>query len=98
MSEIYLDRTGMELRLNTVVDRIDEVDAALGKMPAVPDGGIASSMMAFIASAGAEAAGLAANTARLLSAVAMDVLEDMSATDTRIAQELREMEKDLEAS
>lgn len=98
MSEIYVDRPGMELRLNTVLERVDAVDAAVGKMPAAPDGGIASSLIAFIGGAGAEATVLAADTARLLSAVALDVVEDLSATDSRIAEELREMEKDLEAS
>lgn len=98
MNEIYVDRAGMELRLNTLVERVDAVDAALRKMPAMPDGGIASSMISFIAGAGAEAAGLGANTARLLGAVASDVVDDLTATDTRIAEELREMEKGLDAS
>ncbi|GAA1318468.1 hypothetical protein ACFSWE_07315 [Leucobacter albus] len=97
MTEIYVDRDGMERRLGTVLERVDAADRALGKMPAAPDGGIATSLIAFIAGAGAEAAVISADLARLLSAVTIDVVDDMAATDSQIAAELRDMEQDLES-
>lgn len=96
MTHIYLDRESMERRLADVTERVDAADAVIGRMADTPDAGIAASLVAFIASAGAEAAGLAADTARALSAIATDVIEDMSNTDSMIAEQLREVEQGLD--
>ncbi|WP_449283328.1 hypothetical protein [Leucobacter sp.] len=96
MTHIYLDRESMERRLADVIERVDAADTAIGGMPDTPDAGIATSLVAFIASAGAEASGLAADTARALSAIAIDVIDDMSNTDSMIAEQLREVERELD--
>lgn len=95
MTEIYLDRYNMERRLGEVLERVDALDSAVGKLPDAPDGGIATSFITFIASAGAEASGLAADTARALSAIAIDVIEDLSNTDAEIAAQLKQLEVEL---
>ncbi|WP_053353775.1 hypothetical protein [Leucobacter musarum] len=95
MTEISIDRVNMERRLNEVIDRVDTADAAIGRLPDAPDGGIASTFIAFITSAGVEAAGLTADTARALSVIAIDVIDDMDNTDVEIADELRDLEAEL---
>ena len=95
---ISLDRDGMERRLVDVVTRVDAADSAIGKLPPNPDAGIASAFVSFITSAGAEAAGLAADLPRVLCGVAQEVIEDLANTDHEIAEQLREVEKELDAS
>ena len=49
MTDIYVDRDGMEIRLREVIARIDESDATLSDLPSAPDAGIATSIIALIA-------------------------------------------------
>ena len=95
MSDIYMDRDGMELRLKEVVAR---VDSALGEFPSAPDAGIATSIIALIASAGAEAAGVANDATRALSAITHDVLNDMTFSNEEMADEIRDIEEELDPS
>lgn len=96
MSDIYVDRVGMELRLREVIARIDDSDASLSALPSAPDAGIATSMIALIASAGAEAAGVANDAARALTAITNDVLEDMTLSNDAIAEQIRDIQDELE--
>lgn len=96
MTDIYVDRDGMEIRLTEVVTRVDDSDAVLAELPPAPDAGIATSIIALIASAGAEAAGVANDATRALSAITSDVLNDMTLTNEEMAEEIREIEDDLD--
>ncbi|MEV8264587.1 hypothetical protein [Microbacterium sp. NPDC077057] len=98
MTDIYMDRDGMELRLKEVVARVDESDSALGEFPPAPDAGIATSIIALIASAGAEAAGVANDATRALSAITHDVLNDMTLSNEEMADEIRDIEEELDPS
>lgn len=96
MTDIYVDREGLEIRLQEVVARIDESDASLADLPPTPDGGIASSLIALIASAGAEAAGVANDATRALAAITTDVLNDLTLTNEEMAEEIRDIEEELD--
>ncbi|OAN39051.1 hypothetical protein [Microbacterium sp. H83] len=96
MTDIYVDRDGMEIRLREVVARIDDSDAALADLPSAPDAGIATSIIALVASAGAEAAGVANDATRALSAITNDVLADMTLTNEEMAEEIRDIEEELD--
>jgi len=84
MTTIALDRAAMDLRLADLVDRVDDLDRSLGRMPGPPDGGIASGMIALIATAAAEANGLAADIDRAVAAIALDVVKDLDATEDEV--------------
>lgn len=96
MNDILVDRVGMENRLKQLTERMDEADSVRERLPDAPDAGIATSLIAFIASAGAEAGGLAVDTARLLNAVTLEVMDDLDATDSQVAEELRDLEQEIE--
>ena len=96
MTDIYVDRDGMEIRLREVIARIDESDATLSDLPSAPDAGIATSIIALIASAGAEAAGVANDATRRLSAITNDVLDDMTVKNEEIADHIRDIEEELD--
>ncbi|UTT52701.1 hypothetical protein [Microbacterium maritypicum] len=98
MTDIYMDRDGMELRLKEVVASVDESDTKLGEFPSTPDAGIATSIIALMASAGAEAAGVANDATRALSAVTHDVLNDLTLSNEEIADEIRDIEEELDKS
>lgn len=98
MSEpIYIDRENMVRRMGDVVDRVDELDAALTALPPEGDGGAASALIGFIAAAGAEAANEYAGAVRLIGAITEDVLQDAFATEAEIAEELAGIEAELES-
>lgn len=61
-----------------------------------PDAGIATSIIALIASAGAEAAGVANDATRGLSAITNDVLDDMTVKNEEIADHIRDIEEELD--
>lgn len=96
MNDIIVDRVGMGILVDRLTEFIDEADTLRRGMPEAPDGGTATSLIAFIASAGAEAGGLAVDTTHLLSAVTLDAMDDMNATDEQVAAELRELEQEVE--
>lgn len=92
MTEISLDRDGAELILKKLEETASAIDGPLQALPAMPDGGLASSLIALITRTGAEAAGVVASSYHAFHAVATDVLDDMSLTEQDIAEELREFE------
>jgi hypothetical protein len=97
MSEtIYIDRVNIERRMGEVVTLVDELDSALGDMPPAADGGTASALIGFIASAGAEAANEYSGAVRLIDAITSDVLEDASLTEEQITEELTGIEAELD--
>ena len=96
MTDIYVDRDGMEIRLREVIARIDESDATLSDLPSAPDAGIATSIIALIASAGAEAAGVANDATRGLSAITNDGLDDMTVKNEEIADHIPDIEEELD--
>jgi hypothetical protein len=96
MTEIVIDRVNMERILNLQTAASDSIDSALGGTPTAVDGGIASGMIAFIASAGAEASGLVADAHRALAAIALDVLDDASLTEAQMEDQLDDMTEGLE--
>lgn len=97
MSDIIsIDRENMERRMGDVVDRVDTLDAALGDIPGPADGGPASALIGFIAAAGAEAANEFAGAVRLIDAITSDVLADTLAVDEEIAEDLSDVEAELE--
>ncbi len=93
---IYIDRDNMERRMGDVMGYVDGLDAALSDMPAPADGGPASALIGFIAAAGAEAANEVAGAVRLIGAITSDVLSDTMAADEEIAEELSDVEDELE--
>lgn len=93
---IYMDRHNMMSRMGEVVDRVDDLDAALAGIPSAADGGAAAVLIGFIASAGAEAANEYGGAVRLIGAVTDDVMKDMSATESQIVDELTDIEAELE--
>ncbi|MFV0427034.1 MAG: hypothetical protein ACK5KU_08365 [Beutenbergiaceae bacterium] len=95
MTGIYLDREGMEYRLEKLLAVVDSADEAIGELPDAPDGGIATSTIAFMVSVAAEAAGLFADTTRALGVISLDVVADISNTDAAVAEEFRRMEEEL---
>lgn len=92
MTEISLDRDGAELILDKLEEAADAIDSPLQSLPAMPDGGIASSLIALITRTGAEATGVVAASYHSFHAVAVDVLDDMGLTEQDIAKELRDFE------
>lgn len=93
---IYIDRDNMERRMGDVMGYVDGLDAALGDIPAPADGGPASALIGFIAAAGAEAANEVSGAVRLIGAITSDVLSDTMAADEEIAEELSDVEDELE--
>lgn len=96
MNDIIVDREGMANLLVRLTERMDEADTVRAGLPEAPDAGIATSLIAFVASAGAEAGGLAVDTSRLLSAVTLEVMDDLNATDSEVAEEFRDLEQEIE--
>jgi hypothetical protein len=97
MSEtIYIDRVNMERRMGDVVTLVDELDSSLGGIPSAADGGTASALIGFIASAGAEAANEYGGAVRLIDAITTDVLADASLTEEQITEELTGIEAELD--
>lgn len=92
MTEISLDRDGAEHILDKLEDSATAIDGPLQELPAMPDGGIASTLIALITRTGVEAAGVVAASYHSFHAVAIDVLDDMSLTEQDIAKELRDFE------
>jgi hypothetical protein len=95
MSDIYVDRDNMTSRLGEVLDRVDDLDQALGRRPSAPDGGIAAAMIGFIATAGGEASGVMADAERALAAIATDVLADFALTDEEASVVLEDFADEL---
>jgi hypothetical protein len=93
---IYMDRDNMERRMGDVVDRVDDLDAALTDVPPAVDGGSASALIGFIAAAGAEAANEYAGAVRLIGAITVDVMQNMSNTESEITDEISRLESELE--
>jgi hypothetical protein len=96
VTEIYVDRDNMSARIAELIARVDETEKALGDRPAMPDGGIASAMIGFIAQSGIEAVGLSDDLMRALGAVAEDVLADITLTDAEMGDQLGEFRDELE--
>jgi hypothetical protein len=91
MTDIMIERGAMEERLDEHLGFIDEADRALAARPSAPDGGIASEMIGFIARVGGEAAGLAADTHRALTAIALDVINDLALTDEQVGEQFLDL-------
>ena len=96
MSEISIDRVNMTERMNTVVARVDDLDTTLGDRPSAPDGGIASALVGFIATAGVEATGIFADATRALAAITGDVMADFELTDAEIGEAIGDLTSELE--
>jgi len=96
MTEMHLDRFSMERRLTELAEKADDLNAVLDAMPGVPDGGEASALITFIATAGAEAAGVVADTHHALIAVTKDVLADLHLTEDQILEHIRDLETEIE--
>lgn len=92
MTEISLDREGAEHILSKLEEAASGLDSPLQSIPAMPDGGMASSLIALITRTGVEAAGVVAASYHSFHTVAIDVLDDMSLTEQDIATELRDFE------
>jgi hypothetical protein len=95
-AEIYIDRVNVQRRMGEIVALVDELDTALGDIPGAADGGAASAMIGFIASAGAEAANEFGGAVRLIDAITTDVLTDVSLTEEEITDQLTDLESELE--
>jgi hypothetical protein len=95
VSDIYVDRDGMTRVLGTVTDQTDRVDDGVAAAPSSVDGGIASSLIGFLSSAGAEAALLASSSYRGVCIVASDVLGDLTATDEHMAEEIEDLHDEI---
>lgn len=93
---IFMDRDNMVRRMNDVVDRVDELDAALGGMPEGADGGTATALIGFIAAAGAEAANEFGGAVRLIGAITDDVMTGAFASEAQVADELSALESELD--
>lgn len=94
--DIHLDRDNMMRRIGDLLARVDDLDKVLADRPAPVDGGVASAMIGFITVAGAQAAGTVADTHRALSAVVVDVLDDMTLTDAQVGDAFLEITDDLD--
>lgn len=96
MSEISVDRAGMEQTFARVLPLVDDVDTALGAIPTVPDGGTATEFIGLIMAAAAESAGVAADSYRALVAIARDVMDDLADNDDNAAKEFMELKRQVE--
>jgi hypothetical protein len=96
MTDISIDRVSMDKRMKEQVSDAADIDAPLGRMPPAVDGGIASAMIGFLVSAGAEAAGLVTDSHRALAAIASDVLDDLSLTEDEAVAELKKLHDEIE--
>jgi chromosome condensin MukBEF ATPase and DNA-binding subunit MukB len=94
--QIYFDRDNMERRMGDVVDRVDELDAALADIPSATDAGAVSALIGFIAAAGAEAANEYAGAVRLIGAITVDVAQDITATEEEVTDVISDLESELE--
>ncbi|KAA9136211.1 hypothetical protein [Microbacterium caowuchunii] len=94
-SDIYIDRDNMERRIRGIVGHVDALDKALRDIPGPADGGPASALLGFIAAAGAEAANEYGGAVRLIGAITVDVLKDISATEAEITDHLVDLKAEL---
>lgn len=92
---IFVDRVNMTRRMELVVDELDRLDEALASLPGAADGGAASALIGFIASAAAEAANEYAGAVRLVAAVTDSVLDDVEATEQQTQDEISRLEEGL---
>lgn len=96
VTEISVDRVMMDLLLDRLIEKTDALDSSLSRLPAAPDGGIASALITFLTTASTEASGLVADGNRALDAVARDVLDNFAINDASGADELQEFTDELE--
>jgi hypothetical protein len=95
MSKIEVERENMNELMERQVTDTDAIDTALGAMPGAVDGGIASAMIAFLASAAAESSGLVADSYRALVAITNDVLADVSLSEEQVADDLDKVTEEI---
>ena len=96
MSEISIDPSGVTTILTTQLEATDALDQTLSAMPAAPNGGLASELIAFLTSAAAEAAALAADSTRGVSAIAADIVEDLDLTDAEATEMINDFIDELD--
>jgi len=96
VTKISVDRDNMARLMDTQVTDTDVIDTALGAMPGAVDGGVASAMIAFLASAAAESSGLVADSYRALAAITDDVLKDVTLSEEQVAADLDKVTEEIE--
>ncbi|GAB3604698.1 hypothetical protein GCM10027413_01070 [Conyzicola nivalis] len=96
MSDIYVDRTNMERLMTLQEEDADSNYTGLGAMPAAVDAGAATALIAFLATGAAEAAGIMADTHRVLAAITTAVVEDVTLTEEQIQEDLGLIGKGLD--
>lgn len=97
MSDIALDPVQLRELFAGLQPSIDDVYNSLRDIPYV-NGGIASNMIALIASAGAEASQVVADSRVALMALVLETISDFEATEESVTQELNDFKNDIEQS
>lgn len=96
MSHIQIAAEPLETSFDRQDELTDTLDRVLNDFPPPIDGGEASEMIAVLFQAAIEGMSNLADTHRALIAVARDVCEDLTVTDSQAAQELRDLERSFE--
>jgi hypothetical protein len=96
MSEISVDRAGMEQTFARVLPLVDDLDTALAAIPGAPNGGIATELIGLVMAAASDSAGVAADSYRALVAIARDVMGDLTDNDANAAKEFMELKRQVE--
>lgn len=91
MTEIRVDREEMDALLDDHIHEAEAIEAKAKTIPSAPDGGIATSLIAYITAAGAEASMLLAGSHRLIEAVARHVLDDLQANEELAESEINDL-------
>lgn len=96
MSDIQIAAEPLERAFDRQDELTEDLDRVLNGFPSAVDGGEASEMIAVLFQAAIEGMANLADTHRALIAVARDVCEDLTLTDSEAAQELRDLKQSFE--
>lgn len=97
MSDITLDGDQLKELFAGLQPSIDDVYNSLKNIPNV-NGGIAANMVALIASAGAEASQVVADSYVALMALALETVNEFEATEESVTQDLIDFKNHIEQS
>jgi hypothetical protein len=98
MTEITVDREGMDALLARHLRAAEGIGDVLNRLPNSVDGGVASTLMGFIVRASAEASALVADSHRLVAAVTTEVLGELHTNEEQAELTMIQLTKTLEGS
>lgn len=89
MSRVHVGYLVANQLLRGQLETVDQLDAGISSVPVGADAGAAAREVQFVLAAALESSAIAADTLRVLYAVATDALNDLATTDRDIADGLQ---------